>query len=148
MLPLRAKVDLGAMAIKEYSDPTKIQHYWSLTIRLFIVSSRTHRWEVLLLCRGVVDVFYSPNRLGKKDQEIVIRIIKIYSLDIGIEFSIEKSPTLLRKSGKRKNVRNKTVEAEKHQISWEKGKLQVFGNNGNKHSQTRGDGRKTQEKNV
>ena len=41
MLPLRVWVDLGAMAMKEYSAFPKVPHYWSLTTRLFSVISRT-----------------------------------------------------------------------------------------------------------
>ena len=41
MLPLRARVHLGAMAMKEYS----LQHYRSLTIGLFCVVSRIHARE-------------------------------------------------------------------------------------------------------
>ena len=37
----RAKVDLGAMAMKGYSAFPKLQHHWNLTIRLFSVISRT-----------------------------------------------------------------------------------------------------------
>ena len=41
MLPIRARVDLGAMAMKRYSTFPKLQHYWNLTIRLFSVIPRT-----------------------------------------------------------------------------------------------------------
>ena len=41
MLPLRARVDLGAMAMKGYSASPKLQHCWNLTIRLFSVICRT-----------------------------------------------------------------------------------------------------------
>ena len=41
MLPLQAKVGLGAMAIKSTPHSPKLQHYWRLTIRLFHVISRT-----------------------------------------------------------------------------------------------------------
>ena len=42
MLPRRARVDLGAMAMKGYSTfPKAPQHCWNLTIRLFSVISRT-----------------------------------------------------------------------------------------------------------
>ena len=41
MLPLRARVDLGAMAIKGYSAFPKLQHLWNLTIRLISVIYRT-----------------------------------------------------------------------------------------------------------
>ena len=60
VLPLRARVDLGAMAMNGYSAFTK--HYRNLSIRLFSVISRTH---ILPLCRDAVGVFYSPSRLGK-----------------------------------------------------------------------------------
>ena len=42
----------------------KLQHYWSLTIRLFNAISRTFIWEVLPLCRDAVRVLYSPKWLG------------------------------------------------------------------------------------
>ena len=42
MLPLQARVNLGAMAMKGVLHiPPKLQHCWSLTIRLFSVLSRT-----------------------------------------------------------------------------------------------------------
>ena len=42
----------------------KLQHCWSLTIRLFCIISRTLVLGVLLLCRESVGVFYIPSRLG------------------------------------------------------------------------------------
>ena len=44
VLPLQMRVNLGAMAIKGYSAFPKAQHYWSLTIRLINVISRTLIW--------------------------------------------------------------------------------------------------------
>ena len=44
---------------------TKLQHYWSLTIRLFSVISSTHLGGILPFCRDAVDVFYRPRRLGQ-----------------------------------------------------------------------------------
>ena len=41
MLPRRARVYLGAMAMKGVLHPPKLQHYWDLTIRQFSVISRT-----------------------------------------------------------------------------------------------------------
>ena len=41
----------------------KLQHYWSLTIRLFSIISRTQVWEVLPLCRDAGGVFYNPIHL-------------------------------------------------------------------------------------
>ena len=40
MLPLWDRVDLGAMPSKSTPHSPKLQHYWSLTIRLFSVISR------------------------------------------------------------------------------------------------------------
>ena len=42
----------------------KLQHYWSLTIRLFNAKSRTHVGCVWYLCRDAVGVFYQPSWLG------------------------------------------------------------------------------------
>ena len=39
VLPLRTWVDLGALAMKEYSTFPKLKNYWSLTIKLFSVIS-------------------------------------------------------------------------------------------------------------
>ena len=55
----------------------KLQHYRSLTIRLFSVISWTLVGVVLLLCRDAVGVFYSPSRLGLnclREVEIVFKI--------------------------------------------------------------------------
>ena len=59
-------MDLEAMAIKGFSASPKLQHYESLTIRLFWVISRTlvGVW-VLLICRDAISVFYSPSRQWK-----------------------------------------------------------------------------------
>ena len=61
MLPLRDKVDLGAMAIKRHLNSPKLQYHWNLIIRFFSVVSRTLVGEVLSLCRVAVGVFYSPS---------------------------------------------------------------------------------------
>ena len=63
MLPLRARMSNGDEGVLKHSP--KLQHYWSLTIRLFSVISRTLIGGVLLLCKDVVSVFYSPSRLGQ-----------------------------------------------------------------------------------
>ena len=57
MLPFRAGVDLGAMAMKSYSAFPKFLHIWGLITRLYSVISRTLVGGVLLLCRDTVDVF-------------------------------------------------------------------------------------------
>ena len=43
----------------------KLQYYWSLTIRLFSVISRTLIGGVLPLCRDAIRVFCSPSRLDQ-----------------------------------------------------------------------------------
>ena len=48
----------------------KLQHYWSHTIRLFIVISRTLAEGVVSFCRDAVDVFYSPSRLSNLSYEL------------------------------------------------------------------------------
>ena len=63
MLPLRARVDLGAMTTKGTLHFPKLQHNWSLIIRLFSVIIRTLIEGVLRHCRDTVGVFYSPSQL-------------------------------------------------------------------------------------
>ena len=65
MLPVKARVDLGAIARKSTLHSLKHQHYWSLTIRLFSVISR-HSLEGLPFCRDKVGVFYRPSQCGLK----------------------------------------------------------------------------------
>ena len=60
VLPLRARVDLGAMAMKGFSAFPKA------TASDCLVSYQDTRWgRVLPLCREEVGVFYSPRRRGK-----------------------------------------------------------------------------------
>ena len=47
------------------SHSLKLQHYWSLTIRLFVIY-RTFTGGILSLCRDAVSVFYNPSWLGHK----------------------------------------------------------------------------------
>ena len=44
----------------------KLKHYRNLTIILFSIISKTLVGGVLLLCRGAVGVFCSPNQLGHR----------------------------------------------------------------------------------
>ena len=60
-LPLRARVDPGAMAKKEYSEFP--------TIRLFCVICRTLVGRVLPHGKDSAGAFYSPIRLGKMTDE-------------------------------------------------------------------------------
>ena len=62
MLPLQERVNLGVMAMKEYSEFPKAT---TITIRLFSVISRTLVVGILLFCRDVVSALFSPSRLGK-----------------------------------------------------------------------------------
>ena len=65
MLPLRARVDLGAMTMKGYSTfpktPALLEPYNQIVFR----HNRTLIGESILpLLREAVGVFYSPSRLG------------------------------------------------------------------------------------
>ena len=63
MLPFRAKVDLGAMAMKGCSAFPKSPKSLEPHHQIFSLYQDTH-WGTLPLCRGAVSVFYSPSRLG------------------------------------------------------------------------------------
>ena len=58
MLPLCPWVNLEAMAMKGYSAPPKLQHYWSLNIRLFCIIIRTIVGGVSFFGRDAVGTFY------------------------------------------------------------------------------------------
>ena len=62
MLPLQTSVDQGAMATKGYSP--KLQRYWSLTIRLFDVISRTLVAGVLSLLQSCCRCILHPEQNG------------------------------------------------------------------------------------
>ncbi len=62
VLPLWARVDLGAMALKEYSAFPKAPG--NLIIRLFSVISRTLVGGLFPRCRETVGIFCSPSRPG------------------------------------------------------------------------------------
>ena len=64
VVPLRARVDMGAMAIKGYSAfpkaPVLLEtHHQKCDIQY------TRLGKSYPLCRGDISVFYSPSRLGK-----------------------------------------------------------------------------------
>ena len=65
MLPLRARVNLGAMAMKGYSAFPKAPVL--LEPRHQIIKCHVHdtRWGILPLCTGAVGVSYSPSRQGQ-----------------------------------------------------------------------------------
>ena len=92
VLPLQGSVNLGEMTINGYSAFPRLQHFWSHSIKLFRVISRTlvegvlhlckdagvvfnsSSWlgqrtlveGILPFCKDAVDVFYSPSRLGHR----------------------------------------------------------------------------------
>ena len=50
--------------LKGIPSSLKLQHYWSLLIRLFSVISKRVVEGVLPLCRDAVGVFYCPSQIG------------------------------------------------------------------------------------
>ena len=68
VLQLWARVDLGAMVMKEYSAFPKVPSLpepHSQIVHWHIPDPRLSNDGVLLFCREAVGVFYSPSRLGK-----------------------------------------------------------------------------------
>ena len=61
MLPLRTRVDLGSMAMKEYSAFPKAP---ALLETHHQIAYPGHSLGAFSLCKVSVDVFYSPSRLG------------------------------------------------------------------------------------
>ena len=96
VLPPRARVELGAMAIKGYSTFPKLQHCWNLTIRLFSVISRTLDGRVLtplqrssrcilqpqptgqLAILGMPDIFVLPTHMR------ALRVYVLVLFDVGM----------------------------------------------------------------
>ena len=64
----------------------------------------------------------------KKKLETLIRTIRIYSQNLGIEFGIEKCALHIMKWKNRNNRRNGTAKSRKNQNAWIEGKLPVLGN--------------------
>ena len=66
VLPFRARMDLGAMAMKECSAFPKVSASLEPHHQIVQCHIQDTHWEgVLLLCSDAVAVFYSPSRLGK-----------------------------------------------------------------------------------
>ena len=63
-LPLWARVDFRAMAMKGYSPFLKAPALLKLTIRLFSVISTNSLRAILSLCRDAVSVSYLPSHVG------------------------------------------------------------------------------------
>ena len=80
----------------------------------------------------------------EKEPENGVQTIRIYRQEIRIKFDRQKCAMHKTKSEKReKNKSNRTDKSRKSQKVWREGKLQVLGNNGSSHHQTRGNERKT-----
>ena len=72
---LRVTLDYGRQLYFYLYSP-QLQHYWSLTIRLFSVISRALvGWGALLLCIEAVAVFCNPSRLDQALRELHHQII-------------------------------------------------------------------------
>ena len=85
VLPLRVRVDLGAMAIKGVLNIPKASALLEPT--LFIVISRTLVGEDLPLCRDGVSVLYCPNWLGKHfcrnyRLRLLIKLEKLFQIPV------------------------------------------------------------------
>ena len=65
--------------------------------------------------------------------------MRIYSQDRVIEIGREKGIKLIMRSGKRQMAEGIELSNQENHNPWRKGKLQVLGNNGSRHHQTRGD---------
>ena len=77
MLPLRARVDLGAMATKGYSAFPKAPALLEPHHQIVHCHIQDTRWGgVLPLCREAAGVFYSPSRLGKSYFLLKIAVFK------------------------------------------------------------------------
>ena len=66
VLTLLARVDLGAMAIKEYSVFPKAPALLEPCYQIVSCYIQGTRWAVLPLCSDAVGVFYSPSRLDHR----------------------------------------------------------------------------------
>ena len=87
MLPLQARLDLGAMAMKEYSAFSKVP-----------ASYPGHSLGgVLPLCREAVGVFYSLSRLGNTSN-VINTHVSVDRLKLYIEVQKQKAENLGKKS--------------------------------------------------
>ena len=80
----------------------KLQHYWSLTIRIFSVTTRTLNRGVLLPCRDTVGVFYNHSRLG-----YIEFAIQKSSINFDVKLSIQIMPPSI--ESKWSNIKLKSV---------------------------------------
>ena len=72
MLPLRARVDLGAMAMKGYSTFPKAPALPELhhqTVYCHFQDTHSRGEGVLPLCRETVGVFYNPNKMDQEETQ-------------------------------------------------------------------------------
>ena len=66
MLPLSAKVDLGVMAMKEYSEFPKALASLEHHHRIVYCHIQGTRWGCLSFCREAVGIFYGSSWLGHR----------------------------------------------------------------------------------
>ena len=97
VLPLRAGVDLGVMAMKDYSAFAEAPGLLEPQHQTVLCHIRKFFAEELLLCRDAVSVFYSISRLGKQsivfnysNQQILteshpIHILSFYLVDQDVQ---------------------------------------------------------------
>ena len=71
---------------------------------------------------------------NKKEQEILVETIKIYSQDIGMDFGIEKHAMHMMKSGVRETMER--IKLPHQESIRREGKSQVLGNIKSGHHQT------------
>ena len=71
MLPLRTKVDLGAIEMKGYSIFPKAPVLLKPHHQIVYGHIRTLVEGVLPLCRDAVRVFYRPSRLGHHASDVI-----------------------------------------------------------------------------
>ena len=72
VLPLRVRLNLGAMVMKGCPHSPKPQHHWNLTIRLFSVISRTLVWWGLTPLQRCSRCILQPQPIKQSEEKGVI----------------------------------------------------------------------------
>ena len=96
MLPLRVRVDLGAISLKGYFVFPKAFALLEPHHQIVLVSYPGHSFRMaggcLTLCREAFGVFYSPRRLGKNLKEYKVKLATLVEGDPKALFSIATTP--------------------------------------------------------
>ena len=80
---------------------------------------------------------------NEKELETPIQTVRLYSQDIGMEFSLEKCAMLIMKNSKRHMTEGVELpKSSRHQNAWRKGYLQILWYIGSWHYQASGNERK------